>query len=646
MPSSVIGALRVELGLDSAKFKKGIDDSKAAMASLGKAAAVGFAALAAGAAVATRLFVDKTIVQQKAVHQLEATLKSTGEAAGLTSKQLQTLAGDLQNVTTYGDETTIAAESVLLTFTKIGKDVFPTALEAVLDMSTALGTDLKGSALQVGKALNDPAKGITALTRAGVSFSKEQIALIKHLTETNRVGEAQMLMLKELQTEFGGSARAARGTLKGALDALGNAWGDLFELSDEATDGLVGNIEEITQTLSAPETKAAFATFGGWLISTLNAGIGIAVTLIQQIERIKDALSSNEQKSTGGLEDRLRTLGLEAVNIENHILRIKEAMRRGGENDPLAAEFSAQINSLEEAKAENLAEQKRILDLLNTRDQTNSGTTVPTTPGLSLDDPFDPGSGASDSLKKLMSEGAALYASTRTAAEKYSATMAHLNDLLAASAIDQDTYNRAVIQAQDAYQQAEEGANGLSDAMKALDLSQSLVLDGLSDINTALWDGTDIWSAFANAGVSALKRIGNEVITSGITNLFGAIKVSSIPDNQPIDLMGGGGDFWSTLLKNLFGFADGGAGVVPGTGPADSRVFMAAVTPGEPYAFGDAALNGILGNQSGHDGEAAGGATQVNNWYVSTPSPRAFQQSQASVARSAGRLISRVGRFT
>lgn len=56
---------------------------------------------------------------------------------------------------------------MLLTFTRIGKDVFPKAVGPILNVSTAMGTDLNSAALQVGKALNDPAKGINALSRAG-----------------------------------------------------------------------------------------------------------------------------------------------------------------------------------------------------------------------------------------------------------------------------------------------------------------------------------------------------------------------------------------------------------------------------------------------------------------------------------------------
>lgn len=80
----------------------------------------------------------------------------------------------MQSVTTYGDETVIEAQALLLTFTKIGKETFPQALESTLNVATAMGTDLKSAALQVGKALNDPVLGMTALSRSGIQFTEDQ----------------------------------------------------------------------------------------------------------------------------------------------------------------------------------------------------------------------------------------------------------------------------------------------------------------------------------------------------------------------------------------------------------------------------------------------------------------------------------------
>lgn len=234
---------------------------------------VGTLAAVVGAGALGRAFVEKTIAQQEAVEQLEAVLKSTGGVAGVTAQAGQDLAASLQKVTTYGDEAIIPAESILLTFTKIGKDVFPTATETVLDMATALHTDLKSAALQVGKALNDPITQMTYLRKSGVSFSQAQQDVIKNLAKTGHLAQAQALILQELQKEFGGSARAARDTLGGALKSLGNAWGDLFELSGPVVDNFQSQIEDLTDSISDPTTRRAFATLGETMFAAFREGV-------------------------------------------------------------------------------------------------------------------------------------------------------------------------------------------------------------------------------------------------------------------------------------------------------------------------------------------------------------------------------------
>jgi hypothetical protein len=173
--------------------------------------------------------VSAFIESEQATKQLETVLKSTGHAAGITKDEVLGLASALQQQTNFEDDAIVAADNLLLTFTKVGKDIFPQATEIILDMSQALGQDLKSSAIQVGKALQDPILGVTALRRVGVNFNQEQTEIIKNLVNTGRSTEAQAMILKELQTEFGGSAKAARDTFGGALKAVQNNVDDLQE---------------------------------------------------------------------------------------------------------------------------------------------------------------------------------------------------------------------------------------------------------------------------------------------------------------------------------------------------------------------------------------------------------------------------------
>jgi hypothetical protein len=123
---------------------------------------------------------------------------------------------------------------MLLTFTRISGDTFPKATEAVLNVAQAMGTDLKSAAIQVGKALNDPILGVSALARSGIQFTEAQREMIKQMVETNRLAEAQRIILAELETQFGGSAKAARDTFGGALQALQNDIGNALTLTGQS----------------------------------------------------------------------------------------------------------------------------------------------------------------------------------------------------------------------------------------------------------------------------------------------------------------------------------------------------------------------------------------------------------------------------
>ena len=258
-----------------------------------------------------KMAIDSFIVQEDAERQLEQRLISTGMAAGITKNELLLLADSLSQVTTFGDEAIIGAENLMLTFTSIGKEVMPTAIETVLDMSTALGQDLKSSSVQLGKALNDPINGMTALSRVGVSFTEDQKKVIKSMQESGDVAGAQKVILTELNKEFGGSARAARETFGGALKSLNNTQGDLLEIGgelvsvigkdfvkamDDSTRGLINFIKESN---AIDSIAAGFEVFKSIISDIVNVGFKPFGEMVKSVmEKIK-SLSKENEKSIG-----------------------------------------------------------------------------------------------------------------------------------------------------------------------------------------------------------------------------------------------------------------------------------------------------------------------------------------------------------
>lgn len=204
------------------------------------------AALVAGIVSVARGIVnlrDKAIelfdVQAKSDAQLKAVLKSTGQVAGRSFEALKAQAAGLQEVTLFGDEATQQSQALLLTFTNVRDEVFDKTVPLIQDYATAMATasgesvNLKDASIQIGKALNDPIKGISALSRAGVQFTDDQKEMIKSLVEGGKMADAQRVILKELEKQFGGSARAAAEAGAGPITQLTNKFNDLLEIGGQ-----------------------------------------------------------------------------------------------------------------------------------------------------------------------------------------------------------------------------------------------------------------------------------------------------------------------------------------------------------------------------------------------------------------------------
>jgi hypothetical protein len=199
----------------------------------------GIAALGAvvGAVSFFKNAIDEAEEAERIGRKTEAVLKSTGGAANVTSGHISGLAEKLSNLAGVDDEVIQQGENVLLTFTQVrneagkGNDVFDQASKVALDMAAALdktgdsGASMQENVIRIGKALNDPIKGMTALTKVGVTFTAQQKEQVAQLVESGDVMGAQKVILAELNKEFGGMAEAnATASGKAAV-----AWGNFAE---------------------------------------------------------------------------------------------------------------------------------------------------------------------------------------------------------------------------------------------------------------------------------------------------------------------------------------------------------------------------------------------------------------------------------
>jgi len=214
--------------------------------------------------------------------QTQAVIASTGGAAGVSAQQVADMAGSLSAAagkSVFGDDDIQRGQNMLLTFTNI-KDTLPDATQVMLDMAQATGSDMKGSALQLGKALNDPVKGISALSRVGVTFTKQQKDQIEAMQKAGDTAGAQKVILGELTKEFGGSAAAAaaaagpQAQFADQMGELGEKMGTLllpvlndvfgFLASDAVQGALSGVIDGMSGVIEAIDNIVNAFALGGF----------------------------------------------------------------------------------------------------------------------------------------------------------------------------------------------------------------------------------------------------------------------------------------------------------------------------------------------------------------------------------------------
>ena len=146
-------------------------------------------------------------IQEQAEKRLEVAL-------GKRSQALLDQASALQQVTTFGDEAIIGVQASIAAFVD-SEDQIKKATKATLDLSVAMGMDLKGSGDLIAKTLGS---STNALSRYGIQVE-------------GAVGSSERLesLTKNVAKLFGGQAQAEAQTYAGRVEQLKNALGDMGE---------------------------------------------------------------------------------------------------------------------------------------------------------------------------------------------------------------------------------------------------------------------------------------------------------------------------------------------------------------------------------------------------------------------------------
>lgn len=318
-------------GLDALQSKL----SSTANKMMGVGAAMTAATLPLAAALKSGL--NALIEGERKAAQTAAVIKSTGGAANVSADDIKKMSGSLRDMSGVSAGTIREGQNMLLTFTKVrnsvgaGNDIFNQASKAILNMSVAMGTDMKTAAIQVGKALNDPIKGLTALNRVGIQFSAQQKEQIEGFVTMGDVASAQKVILKELETQFGGSAEAFGDTAAGQAAKLENELTKLkmtlaeqllpaFKVVVEQVSKLVNWFNSLDEGTKAWVATAAVALVAGGPILTgigaLTKGLSALIGLYGRLTvAAGEAAAAQEVAATraGGIAGRIGGTALGAA---------------------------------------------------------------------------------------------------------------------------------------------------------------------------------------------------------------------------------------------------------------------------------------------------------------------------------------------
>ena len=219
------------------------------------------------------------------MRKLEATIAATGGAAGLTSQEIDQMARRLDEATTGSAAGFRDAATQLLTFKSVGKDAFETTLMLAQDLADAGFGSVTSNAVQLGRALEDPVRGMTLLQRSGVTLSQSQQDLVRSLMETGKHAQAQAVILEAVEGQVGGVAAAIGGGLTGALDLVSKRFTDIREQLGKAFLPLLqGAAERLAEFQKRLIDTGAVEKFGNAIAATLTKAKEAFFNFLDQVD--------------------------------------------------------------------------------------------------------------------------------------------------------------------------------------------------------------------------------------------------------------------------------------------------------------------------------------------------------------------------
>jgi hypothetical protein len=312
-----------------------------------------------------RKAIQAAITQSQAIAGVEQAIKSTGFAARLTSQDLQKIASDIQKIGVHGDESILKMQGLLLTFKSVKGDNFQRASELIADMSIKMGS-LESNALLLGKALDDPARRASELSRQGIVLTETQKELIRKFEETGQRAKAQAIILDEVATQFGGLNQAAAEAAGGGIEQLKNALGDLMEVLGgplvKRLDATAKGIKELAETDIASAQVRALAETIAMLADGIAPHEALFLGAYRSTKRYAEAVKDAERgvKVLVDQVERFKEEGESAAEATEAMDKATQDMLKDAAS-PLEAQLESVNTALDahKVKLEEIEEQYR-----------------------------------------------------------------------------------------------------------------------------------------------------------------------------------------------------------------------------------------------------------------------------------------------
>jgi hypothetical protein len=380
-----------------------------------KSAAKAFAVAAGGAALmASRMnkSYEEMSTANARILQVAKSMGVFGDEVGVVSDRLQKLARATALQTGVDANSIKLTQAKLLTFKALAVTAgevggaFDRATAAAIDMAAAGFGEASSNAVQLGKALNDPIKGITALNKSGISFTDIEKERIRTLVESNRITEAQGLILAAIEKQVGGTAAATanasdrmREGMRVVKEEIGRGLAPVFEsmagiavkfgtwaekngptlaalaAAFAGVTVAVTGVKAVMATATAVSAAYALAQTGlasANLAVQISTGIGIATALasvaaiVLVTKKVYDNAKANREAAAAALANKTEQMGLTGVmkNLYEQSVRLNAQT----EADTAAAEAAAEAAKAR-AKAEAAAAKEKAKAIIRAEKQ-------------------------------------------------------------------------------------------------------------------------------------------------------------------------------------------------------------------------------------------------------------------------------------